>query len=495
MSDGADEVRGPGDGEHDGPPAAEPPETHETDAPGPREGVRILGAEEAQAVLEGGGVRRRGELPARPGEVPPRPEPGVATAGSFPHRPGDVRPRRGEPGESAAAAEPEPPTAARDPSGAPPLPHWSEPPTGEIPLLGTSSSAAAGPGGEPGPGGERTTEAPRFRAEAADWEEGSAIEVMSDADAALGALVSEDLDDDEAFRREVERRRRIARRPGGARGPAPRAEVAEPVDVATRVVTGIAVAVVALVCLKLGRDATTVLATLIVGAAAFEFLAALARRGYRPATLLAVVGSAALVPIAYQRGEFAFPFVLAIVTVFTLLWYLVGVVPGRPVVHAAATLFGVAYVGVLGGFAGLLLSYQHGIGLVLGAAICAVGYDVVGYVVGSQVGRTPLAPAVSPHKTVEGLVGGMVASVVLAVLIVARITPWNGEFVHALALGLVVAAVAPLGDLCESLIKRDLGIKDFGSLLPGHGGVLDRFDAILFCLPAVYYLARSLSLG
>lgn len=499
MRDGGDEVRGPEGDEQDGPPAAGPPEVPETPEPvppGTLEGVRILGAEEAQAVLEGGGVRRRGELAGRSGEVPPRPEPGVATAGSFPHRPEDVRPRRGEPAEAGAtAAEPEP-TAAVGPPGAPPLPHWSEPPTGEIPLLGASPAAGAGAGTEPGAGGgERTTEAPRFRAEAADWEEGTAIEVMSDPDAALGALVSEDLDDDEAFRREVERRRRIVRRPERTRAATPRAEADEPVDVATRVVTGIAVAVVALVCLKLGRDATTVLATLIVGAASFEFLAALQRRGYRPATLLAVVGSAALVPIAYQRGEFAFPFVLAIVTVFTLLWYLLGVVPGRPVVHAAATLFGLVYVGVLGGFSGLLLSYQHGIGLVLGAAICAVGYDVVGYVVGSQMGRTPLAPTVSPHKTVEGLVGGMVASVVLAVLIVARITPWNGELVHALALGLVVAVVAPLGDLCESLIKRDLGIKDFGSLLPGHGGVLDRFDAILFCLPAVYYLARALNLG
>jgi phosphatidate cytidylyltransferase len=66
---------------------------------------------------------------------------------------------------------------------------------------------------------------------------------------------------------------------------------------------------------------------------------------------------------------------------------------------------------------------------------------------------------------------------------------------HGLALGLVVAILAPIGDLCESMIKRDLGVKDLGTLLPGHGGVLDRFDAMLFCLPAVYYLAIQLKIG
>jgi phosphatidate cytidylyltransferase len=155
---------------------------------------------------------------------------------------------------------------------------------------------------------------------------------------------------------------------------------------------------------------------------------------------------------------------------------------------------GFVYVGVLGAFAGLLLSYQNGVGLILGVAICVVAYDVVGYVIGSQFGKARVAPMVSPNKTVEGLVAGMVASIVFALVIVNRITPWN-DIGDALALGVVVAIAAPLGDLCQSMLKRDLGIKDFGAILPGHGGVLDRFDAILFCLPAVYYLARALTIG
>jgi phosphatidate cytidylyltransferase len=84
-----------------------------------------------------------------------------------------------------------------------------------------------------------------------------------------------------------------------------------------------------------------------------------------------------------------------------------------------------------------------------------------------------------------------VASVLIALVIAMRFQPW-GSFRDALALGVVVAVMAPLGDLVESMIKRDLKIKDFGTILPGHGGIMDRFDAILVCLPAVYFLARAL---
>ena len=91
----------------------------------------------------------------------------------------------------------------------------------------------------------------------------------------------------------------------------------------------------------------------------------------------------------------------------------------------------------------------------------------------------------------------MSAAIVLGVIVsgVFKLTPWDAKVSYGLGLGLTVAIMAPLGDLCESLIKRDLGLKDLGSILPGHGGVLDRFDAMLFCLPAVYYLARYLGIG
>ncbi len=113
--------------------------------------------------------------------------------------------------------------------------------------------------------------------------------------------------------------------------------------------------------------------------------------------------------------------------------------------------------------------------------------------VGSSAGRTPLVAWISPNKTIEGLAGGM-----LAAFLVWCWSPSSactrGEATaaawRAVELGAIVAVAAPLGDLAESMLKRNLDIKDIGTVLPGHGGVLDRFDAFLFVLPAVYYLCR-----
>ena len=133
----------------------------------------------------------------------------------------------------------------------------------------------------------------------------------------------------------------------------------------------------------------------------------------------------------------------------------------------------------------------------LGVALCVITYDVVGFFVGSQFGKSPIAPRVSPNKSFEGTLAGMIGAVLMGWILVGGVIfggiyPWSPG--KGAVLGLFVAAGAFLGDLCESMLKRDLGVKDFGSLLPGHGGVLDRFDAILFCLPIAYYLAAQLNI-
>ena len=135
----------------------------------------------------------------------------------------------------------------------------------------------------------------------------------------------------------------------------------------------------------------------------------------------------------------------------------------------------------------LKLAAPDGIGMLTGAIIATVAYDVGAYFVGRQFGKTPLSPS-SPNKTMEGLVGGAAAAVVVSVIVlgIVGVFPWDTG--SALILGLAVAIVAPVGDLCESMLKRDLGLKDMGSILPGHGGLLDRFDALLFVLPVTYYV-------
>jgi CDP-diglyceride synthetase len=265
-----------------------------------------------------------------------------------------------------------------------------------------------------------------------------------------------------------------------------------------RVGTGLAVAVVALAAFKVGTVTSVILCLLVVTFAAGEAFAVLRRAAWRPATLLGLVGTIALTLGAYNKGVAALPLVMVLITVFTLLWYLFGVERGSAVAGTASTLLVVGWVGLLGSFAGLLLCPslfpdRHGIAFLLGAIIATVANDVGALVVGRWVGSHQLAPNVSPNKTWEGLAGGAVASVLVSTVAVGAIHPWTAA--NAAVLGLVVAVVAPLGDLCESLLKRDLRLKDMGRLLPGHGGVLDRVDALIFVLPATYYLVRALNIG
>jgi len=288
---------------------------------------------------------------------------------------------------------------------------------------------------------------------------------------------------------------RVVRGVGGGGG-AGRGSGGDSRDMPLAIVTGVALGALALIAFKLGADATLALVTVVLGLAAAEFYLAVRRAGYQPASLLGITAVVALNLGAYWRFEAAIPLVLGLTVLFSLLWYLTGIDRDAPMLNVSVTLFGVLYIGLLGSFAGLMLTDANGVGMVLAAVLITIGYDTGGLIVGKMAGRTPLA-AVSPNKTMEGLIGGMAVAFAVAVLVVGRIAPMGqapGDLGSAFVLGVVVALAAPLGDLCESMIKRDLGIKDMGTILPGHGGFLDRFDALLFVLPATYYTARLLDL-
>jgi phosphatidate cytidylyltransferase len=154
--------------------------------------------------------------------------------------------------------------------------------------------------------------------------------------------------------------------------------------------------------------------------------------------------------------------------------------------------WGFVYVAIPA-FALLVMSWAVGFGLIFWIMIVTWATDIFAYFAGRAIGGPKLAPRISPNKTWEGLIGGMSAAVIAGVFTGFIVHPWNPA--KGFALGLVVAVVAPLGDLCESMVKRDIGIKDMGSILPGHGGVLDRVDALLFVLPAVYYLVQLLKIA
>lgn len=273
-------------------------------------------------------------------------------------------------------------------------------------------------------------------------------------------------------------------------------------DMQSAIITGVVLLAVALIALSISPIVALALIVLVVALAAGEFFNALRLAGYQPATLLGLAGSVALPLAVYWKGQQAVPLVLALSVIFALLWFLSGVSTDTPVMNIGVTLLGIVYIGLLGSFGASMLELGErfsdgaGRGLLLAAIIVAVSYDVGAFFAGRSFGRTPLSSA-SPNKTVEGLVGGAIACLIASVVVfgVLEVDPFGdtvrGGFVDAFLLGLVGAIAAPLGDLGESLLKRDLGIKDMGSILPGHGGFLDRFDALLFVLPAVYYLAET----
>jgi phosphatidate cytidylyltransferase len=468
------------------------------------EGVRILGAEEAQAVLEGEGRGASGSGARADDILPSRRTPDATWSASAAGEAPSIDLGEDQGGELPVFPRPEPTDEPDDlvrpvpvdVSEAPPLPHWTEPATGQLPAVFAE-------------GGEEDDEdlqawssfggPTRFRSEGSDWSEADFDELGElggEETTRLGALAdAPPPDDDEAFAAQVAARRRR----GGSRPRPP--VVAEPDDdlavdsgrdLPLALLTAAAIVVLSLICLALGRTWTLALAAVIVGLSALELANGLRLRGHHPATLIALLGSVGLVFAAEHDGTAAYPVFFALTTVFSMLWFLWKVTPGRPVRGIASTLLTFGYVGVLGGFAGLMLHTNAGTGLIIGTAICTVAYDVIGYFFGSQFGRSRIAPEVSPNKTIEGTLVGWTAAVVLGYLIVGQIHPWDHK--SGLALGFLVGTGSILGDLCESMIKRDLDIKDFGSFLPGHGGVLDRFDGLLFCLPITYYLALHLKL-
>jgi phosphatidate cytidylyltransferase len=152
----------------------------------------------------------------------------------------------------------------------------------------------------------------------------------------------------------------------------------------------------------------------------------------------------------------------------------------------ALTLLGIYWIGFALAHAVLLRELPHGEGIVIDVLVGTFLGDTGAYLGGRLFGKRPLAPGISPNKTVEGLAIGM-ACTVLSVWFAGRYQDWLPG-THALVLGLGVAVIAPIGDLFESFVKRQAGTKDTGSLLGAHGGLLDRLDAVLFTAVVGYYI-------
>jgi phosphatidate cytidylyltransferase len=210
----------------------------------------------------------------------------------------------------------------------------------------------------------------------------------------------------------------------------------------------------------------------------------------RPARLAGFLGLIGMGVAAMTGGPEDVLLALAATVAVTFLLTIAGPSAAGGVFGMAAVLLGVVWVGTAIAHAIMLRELDHGGGILAAVLVGTFAGDTGAYFGGKALGRTPLAPRISPNKTVEGLLFGIFTAV-LAVWVVNWYQDWI-DTPQALILGAAVAIVAPIGDLFESFIKRDVGTKDTGRLFGAHGGALDRLDAVLFSLVAGYYVWRAL---
>lgn len=219
-----------------------------------------------------------------------------------------------------------------------------------------------------------------------------------------------------------------------------------------------------------------------------ELCRALRENGMDAARVPLVIGGAVTIAAAYQRGSTALLFGLVATCLACLAWRLADGGPGV-VRDWTASIFVATYVPFLAGFAALMTAAPDGAARIVAFIATTVCSDVGGYVAGVLKGKHPMAPSVSPKKTWEGFAGSTIACVVAGVALVSTVMEiawWQGVLY-----GLAVVVAATIGDLGESLVKRDVGIKDMGHLLPGHGGIMDRLDSLLVVAPVAWMLLTA----
>lgn len=299
-------------------------------------------------------------------------------------------------------------------------------------------------------------------------------------------------------------------RPAGERGPRPRPDVRRPAvrptsrgaggrDMPTAVTAGLIIAAAFIGALLWKPVAVLAIVVLVCGLAGVEFFDKVTERGYNPAIIVGIAACIAAPLAAYWVGEGALPLVLVLALMAAGATF-VGAegVQSSPMPNIAITSLGMMWIGLMGSYAALIAGVSNVPGLgnagtdtLFIMAVGVVANDVGALFVGSAAGRTPLRQWISPNKTLEGFLGGGLATLVAVVVVSLQSDTWN-DIGEAVLLAIVIAVLAPLGDLVESMFKRNLDIKDFGTLIRGHGGVLDRFDGFLFVLPAAYYLLQVL---
>jgi phosphatidate cytidylyltransferase len=212
-----------------------------------------------------------------------------------------------------------------------------------------------------------------------------------------------------------------------------------------------------------------------------------------------MLGGVVMVAVAYFWGAPALVTATAVTALVTMLWLLRRGVDGF-VQNASAAVFTLVYVPFLGSFVALLLAegghrleanhVDDGVRGIITFILVTIASDIGGYAAGVLFGRHPMAPVISPKKSWEGFAGSVVFCVAAGVVLVVWLL--DGDWWVGVVLGLIAVVMATLGDLVESVMKRDLGIKDMSRIVPGHGGLLDRIDSLLATIAPIWLLLHYL---
>jgi len=265
---------------------------------------------------------------------------------------------------------------------------------------------------------------------------------------------------------------------------------------AARVVSAVILVLVVVILLWWGDLPFTVGIALITAGGLWELYSTFTRRGYRPAAVLSVAAGCTFPVVAYllhraQRHDLTYMLVVLGLYLPLLFAYRLTAHSESPTTDMSVSLLGVVLVGFCLSHFVLMLSFDSVTWTAPFAVIVMVWiYDAVAYFAGSAFGRHKMAPRISPGKSWEGTAAGTAACFIAAYVLYLTL---NREWLTvgvAMQLAALVSVFGPLGDLSESLVKRELGIKDMSSLIPGHGGIMDRFDSMFLTAAVSYYLLR-----
>ena len=387
-------------------------------------------------------------------------------------------PRGGYAGERSS--DPDAPESFVGYSGSAEEPPAYDPPGGEEPDPYAAYRFLGNDGPDPFAGDRPAAGRPSSLQDVAPaWDEPPARPAWDAATAATSTAQAE-WEQDHPERRRRGRRRAGRDRTGGRAGR----------NLPAAIAVGLGLGAVILAPLILLKPAFLAVIALAACVGIVELARALKTTGVSPPLIPLLAGGLLIIGLTWYAGSDALVLGLVVTILATLVWRLADG-PAALRRDLTASVLIAVYVPFLLGFAVLLVEPDDGAWRVLSALIAVVLSDTGGYAAGVFFGKHPMAPTISPKKSWEGFAGSVVAAATGSALVF--FFALDAPFYWGLVYGVAIAAVAVLGDLAESMLKRDIGIKDMSRLLPGHGGLMDRLDSILFAVPTAYLLLSLLA--